>query len=119
MQMLALKAHRYGNVQRRPGDQFEVRASDVRLMKALGYQTEAQQLAAPPPVKTAANASKPKRSTYTRKVVKAEATVAVPPEPTEPTEPTAPDLAAEGQGEPEPEPVHRTYLRRDLVAEGE
>ena len=122
MQMLALKAHRYGNAERRPGEQFEVRRADVRLMKALGWQTEAAPAEAPPAAPPAA--PKAKRS-YTRKIVKAEATVAAPAEPAASDLPDLADQAdqadqaAEGQGEPEPEPVQRTYLRRDLVAEGE
>lgn len=116
MQMLALKAHRYGNAERRPGEQFEVRRADVRLMKALGWQTEAAPNEAPPAAPPAA--PKAKRS-YTRKIVKAEATVAAPAEPAASDLPDLADQAAEGQCEPEPEPVQRTYLRRDLVAEGE
>lgn len=38
--MQALKAHRYGT-QRRAGDTYEVRAADVRLVKALGWAREA------------------------------------------------------------------------------
>lgn len=90
MQMQALKAHRYGT-ERRVGDIFEVRQADVRLMKALGWQTEA-----PPMPQTAAPTAeaKPKR-TYTRKVI----------------EPT-PEAATEKAEAPK-----RTYHRRDLEAE--
>lgn len=105
MQMMALKAHRYG-IERKAGDQFEVRATHVRLMKALGWQAEA------PPLEVTPTPEPKPRRTYTRKIVQAEATVPAPAKP-------AVDAPAEGAGEPEPEPVHRTYHRRDLVAEGE
>lgn len=105
MQMMALKAHRYGT-ERKAGDEFEVRAADVRLMKALGWQAEAAPLEVTPTPDP-----KPKR-TYTRKIVQAEAAVPAPEKP-------AVDALPEGTSEPEPEPVPRTYRRRDLVAEGE
>lgn len=91
MQMQALKAHRYGNARRQAGDTFEVRATDVRLVKALGWAIEA------PPPEAPAPAASPAKRTYTRKIVQAEATVAAPAH----------------------DPADRTYLRRDLVAEGE
>lgn len=37
MQMTTLKAHRYGNRQYKPGEDHEVKATDVRLLRALGW----------------------------------------------------------------------------------
>lgn len=78
MQMQALKAHRYGT-QRRAGDTYEVRAADVRLVKALGWAREATAAEAEAPAQparydmaTIKAEAKPKRA-YRRRDMTAEA----------------------------------------------
>jgi hypothetical protein len=80
MQMTALKAHRYGNKQqmRRPGDVYEVRPGDVRLVKAMGWARETPAVAVAPatPARhdlvTLTAEAKPKRA-YRRRDMTAEA----------------------------------------------
>lgn len=80
MQMTALKAHRYGNRQqlRRPGEVYEVRPGDVRLVKAMGWARATPAVAAEPvaPARhdlvTLTAEQKPKRA-YRRRDMTAEA----------------------------------------------
>jgi len=86
MQMTALKAHRYGPRQYRPGDEYEAKQTDVRLIKALGWAKETPPRPATPPAERprlrmaaiaasapeTAAAEKPKRS-YRRRDLSAEA----------------------------------------------
>lgn len=77
MQMTTLKAHRYANKQRKPGEDYEVRASDVRLLRALGWvkpkAPEPEPPAEPPrhDLGTLTAADRPKRA-YRRRDMTAE-----------------------------------------------
>lgn len=78
MQMTTLKAHRYGGKQNRPGDLIEVRSSDVRLVRAMGWAKDAPTSDPDAPAVPARHdlatvtAAKPKRA-YRRRDMTAEA----------------------------------------------
>lgn len=78
MQMTTLKAHRYANRQYKAGDEYEAKATDVRLIKALGWAKETPPNPAPPAdpprltlAALAADETKPRR-TYRRRDLSAE-----------------------------------------------
>lgn len=87
-QVTATKAHRYGSMQRAPGDTYEIRDEHLRLYKALDWVS----MATPAPVPRAAAA---------------EATAA----------PAAPFKRGPGRPRKDERVVSgNTYARRDLVA---
>ena len=90
MQVQTLKAHRYAEKQRKPGDLYHVKDADVRLLRALGWVGDVQPAAKTTAVQFAETVSRQLDRALSR-----------------------PAYLPAVQAEDKPK---RTYRRRDMVA---
>lgn len=110
MKMIAKKRNQYGGRLRSPGEEFDVRGGDVRLVEALGWATRA-----PTPARvTASTTSQPTPAVEdTAAVVEARDMTAV--EADEPHDDEAPNDDQETATQNADRPK-RAYRRRDMTA---